>query len=240
MLDTVRKIRRRVRICLAGRRESIPFPPFSFQSLVCGPGLEEMFPSVGKTLVDMLDQYGMLGEQVDLLDVGCGCGRMARYLPGRPFRSYSGFDRHPGMIKWCNAVLAPIDSRFRFQLVSVKSAYVAWDGHEGQQDAETLVFPYPSDSFDSILLASVFTHMPLPEVRHYLRELHRVVRPGGKILLSVLLSPGAECRGDEVNFYLPPRLLAAAFDEARLAVHQAPSKFAYGYNQNWYVLTRPA
>jgi SAM-dependent methyltransferase len=199
--------------------------------------MEPLFATVGRAQVEMLTEHGMLGERVDLLDIGCGCGRMARYLPGRPCRSYRGFDRHPGMIKWCSDVLTPIDPRLRFDLVSVRSAYVAWDHHDGQQDAESLTFPYPSNTFDSILMASVLTHMPFSEVRRYLSEASRVMRPGGKILLSVFLTATLERRGDEVNFYFPPRLLASAFDEARLAVRLAPSEFGYGYTQNWYVLT---
>ena len=48
-------------------------------------------------------------------------------------------------------------------------------------------FPYESESFDLVFLSSVFTHMRAPDVRHYLDEIHRVLRPGGRCLTSCFL-----------------------------------------------------
>ena len=38
-----------------------------------------------------------------------------------------------------------------------------------------------------VFLTSVFTHMLPPEVRHYLREVRRVLRPQGRCLMTFLL-----------------------------------------------------
>ena len=64
-------------------------------------------------------------------------------------------------------------------------------------------FPYDTDSFDSVLIASVFTHMPLDEIGHYLRELRRLVRPGGKILASVFFSESMSYV-ETINFFFRP------------------------------------
>jgi len=216
---------------------TIPLPPLVYRTLVCGPGSEAGFESVGRQLVGMLKGHKMLGDGIDFLDVGCGCGRLARFLKDEPLRSYEGFDRHPEMVAWCNQVLAPLDSRFRFQHVDVKSAYVHWDGHLGGVDAGAFVFPYQSNAFDAILLASVFTHMPLNEVGNYLGELRRVLRPTGKILLSVFFSAGPAHTKDELNFFLEVDQFLAAVASAHFAARATRPAPVFGYEHNWYVLT---
>ena len=70
----------------------LPMPPLEFQALVCGAGAEHLFEGVGGTLRDMLRQQDMLTPNASLLDIGCGCGRLARYLTESPIGAYIGFD----------------------------------------------------------------------------------------------------------------------------------------------------
>ena len=227
--------------------DTVPLPPKEYIDLVCGPFRPQQFDWAGKLVVQMLDGAGMLGAEKDLLDVGCGCGRVARYLLDRPLRSYMGFDRHPGMVKWAVDEITRRDSRFAFRHVDVRSAYVSWDGQGGSIAADALRFPFPDAAFDSALLASVFTHMPLREARHYLGELRRVLRPGGKILLSVFFaerrpwlyffSRVAPYVLVEANFFYTPRAFARCLARSGLAF-QALGPQGSGYYQNWYVLTK--
>ena len=48
-------------------------------------------------------------------------------------------------------------------------------------------FPFPDRAFDFIFLASVFTHMMPDDVEHYVRELSRMLAPGGKCVVSFFL-----------------------------------------------------
>jgi ubiquinone/menaquinone biosynthesis C-methylase UbiE len=223
-------------------KPDVPLPPLEYQELVCGPATVHEFASVGQYVTGLLDRQGMTGPGTDFLDVGCGCGRVARCLMAKPLDSYVGFDRHPGMIQWCTDELTSRDSRFTFQHLDIKSAYVDWDGHAGQIDATTATFPFADASFDSVLLASVLTHMPLDETRQYLSELRRVIRPEGQILASVFLSTD-EPRRESINFlYLKPEFFSTvkqACLQARLVEGSEPvpgDELAH----TWYLLTAAA
>jgi SAM-dependent methyltransferase len=165
---------------------------------------------------------------------------VARFLLPEALASYTGFDRHPGMVGWCTDVLSARDARFRFQHVDLKSVYTTWDGCEGRLDADRFVFPYPSASFSASLLASVFTHMPMGEAAHYLHELRRVLRPDGKLLLSAFFSRDAGYTKDEVNFFYPPEEFHAAVVAARFTAVSVTPEVLYDYNHNWLVLTPAA
>ena len=48
-------------------------------------------------------------------------------------------------------------------------------------------FPYDSESFDVVLLKSVFTHMRPAEVANYLREVARILKGNGRCLATFFL-----------------------------------------------------
>jgi ubiquinone/menaquinone biosynthesis C-methylase UbiE len=164
------------------------------------------FEEVGNMLVAMLNNEGMTAAGTDFLDAGCGCGRVARFLPPTQIGSYIGFDRHPGMIRWCQDTISTRDSRFTFQHFDLRSVYFdfGWGNYSGSIRAASFRFPYSDAQFDAILLASVFTHTPMEEIAHYLKELNRVLKPGGKVLLfaSRQLPPAFATSSEKVR---PPR-----------------------------------
>jgi SAM-dependent methyltransferase len=234
--------------------QTIAMPPIEFQVLVCGSEENaKFFETIGRWLVAVLDHEGMLKSGSDLLDVGCGCGRLPRYLLSYPIKSYTGFDRHGGMIEWCKREIR--DPRFKFDFVDLKSVYTVWDDQKGALNAEDFAFPYPAQSFDSCLLASVFTHMPPNEVRHYLGELARVMRPGGQVLLSIFFSKNdiVETHDDGINVFHDPKEFAAdlersPFDVRRVGHGLTPGvgfepitvipDLQSGYAHNWHLLTK--
>jgi SAM-dependent methyltransferase len=211
----------------------IPLPPVEYMKLVCGPEHDEKtFRRVGKSLVDDMSSQGMIGSNVRLLDIGCGCGRVARCLLDKPLKSYVGFDRHAGMIEWCNQEIAPRDPRFTFLYCQVKSPYTTMDGDQGTIDVADFRFPFEDRSFDAILLASVFTHMPLGEISHYLKEIRRVLDRGGRALFSVFLSDQPSDNG--VDFVHVRSEFAKLTDSSQLDY-----KFLYeGGGHHWHLATR--
>jgi ubiquinone/menaquinone biosynthesis C-methylase UbiE len=225
-------------------KQNIPMPPLMYQALVCGPSATSQFDQAGRVVVGLLEGQDMLQKGVEILDVGCGCGRLARLLVDRdpPIGSYLGFDRHKGMIDWCVREISSRDARFHFEFHAVKSVYEVWDDDRSEVDAGAFRFPYPADRFDSIVLASVFTHMPPAEVKAYLGEIARVMRPSGKALVSIFFAPGeVETRDDGVNvFHNLEQFLAdveATPLHARLVTPSTPDR-SFSYEHNWYLLTR--
>lgn len=120
-----------------------------------------------------------------VLDVGCGLGRMAvalvPYLSARG--GYDGFDIMPAVIRWCRTITRS-HPNFRFKLVDVSS-----DRYHrgGAAAASAFVFPYAEASFDYAFVGSVFTHMFPADMKNYLAEIARVLKPGGRAAISYYL-----------------------------------------------------
>ncbi len=135
------------------------------------------FLSHAKALADMKPSHR-------ILDVGCGIGRIAiplvSYLDKKT-GSYEGFDIVPEAIQWCQANITPRHPTFRFQHADICNTL--YNPH-GKLTAQTFRFPYADAEFDRVILTSVFTHMLQAETQHYLAEIRRVLKPGGKSLIT--------------------------------------------------------
>ncbi len=131
---------------------------------------------------------GYRGDQ-HLLDVGCGCGKTALALLRtiRPPGSYTGFDIQPKLIEFMTRLFVQlgVGDYFRADCFPVGNEFYRGAGRSAR--AEDFAFPYAADRFDCAFLSSVFTHMLSEAVMNYARNLARVVRAGGRILVSAFL-----------------------------------------------------
>lgn len=148
------------------------------------------FVRIGRDLLTLCRDWGGLAPDAAVLDVGSGAGRLAvalcDYL-GETGR-YEGFDIYPPGIEWCRQAITPLFPRFRFRLVDVYNRlYYPF----GTVEAARFVFPYPDDTFDFVVLNSVFTHMRPADVANYLGQVRRVLRPGGVCLCTFFLLDAA-------------------------------------------------
>jgi SAM-dependent methyltransferase len=201
-------------------------PPEALRKLVGGGD----FIAVGNEFVRHYTAVGGLHPEARVLDLGCGCGRMAVPLSGfLTTGTYDGFDVNAEAISWCRDNITVQHPNFEFTHVD---AYNSLYNPKGTVIAETYRFPYADSVFDFALASSLFTHLIWAETRNYLAETQRVLRPGGRALFTFyLLSPESErliaegrsrlrfpvdgdrCRLEAANN--PARVVAYAEREAR-------------------------
>jgi len=208
---------------LLGRREDL-LPPRHLRDVGSGD-----FAEIGEEFLGHFQTLCDLGPTERVLDVGCGVGRMAvpltRYLEAAG--GYDGFDIVPASIRWCRRHITARFPHFRFHLADVcNSRY----NRKGGQAAASYCFPFPDEAFDFAFLTSVFTHMLPPEIERYTEELRRVVRPGGRLLVTFfLLNPESEqlLRGGRSSIDFPHDLgVHRLFDE------RSPEA-AVAYRETW-------
>lgn len=121
-------------------------------------GQSPWFQAQVKIVLEMLQaEHGLV------LDIGCAAGAEIEPLLGRGFQVV-GIDYSPEMI------------RFAQQRYGARN-----DVHFCRADAESL--PFPDASVDHVVCLGVFEYLSTYE--RSLDEIHRVLRPGGLVIISV-------------------------------------------------------
>ena len=116
----------------------------------------------GETLFKFLLKEG-LRENMSLFDFGCGSGRLALALKKNNFKcNYSGQDIVPELINYLK--------------LKVPNANVVYT-----KERKILM---PDDSQDIVANFSVFTHLLLEEIFIYMKDIFRVLKPGGIHIFS--------------------------------------------------------
>ena len=95
-------------------------------------------------------------------------------------------------IEWCQRVITPRYPNFHFRFSDIHNSFYNPRGRF--RDFEYR-FPYADESFDFVILSSVFTHMLSKGVAHYVSEVSRVLASGGRCFSTwFLLNPESVTR----------------------------------------------
>lgn len=165
---------------LSGKRDAMT-PPKGM--IFIGPG---NFKQLGEKLRSDFIRYGGLKPEHRVLDIGSGIGRIAIPLTAYISKdgSYDGFDIVKTGIDWCNKKINSRFPNFRFKHIDLRNDLYNLGS---KAKAEDFVFPYADNSFDFVILTSVFTHMQPNEVSNYLKEIARVMRQGGRCFATFFI-----------------------------------------------------
>jgi ubiquinone/menaquinone biosynthesis C-methylase UbiE len=120
------------------------------------------YESFGYLMRQILFDAGLRGPDF-LIDVGCGSGRLAHVVT---VERYLGTDIVPELLAHARERCS--NPAWRFELVN------------------DIVIPEKAGVADMVCFFSVFTHLLHEDSYRYLREAHRVLKPGGKVVLSFL------------------------------------------------------
>jgi SAM-dependent methyltransferase len=153
-------------LALHGRHDrsavgGLPVPPADLIVRVAGTADVDWFLEGGRLGYETV--RGLVpGELESVLDFGCGCGRVTRYWLGAG-TSVAGSDLNEDAIDWCRRNL-PF-ARF-------------------EENGLAPPLAFDDGTFDLVYGLSVFTHLPEELQVGWLHELARVLRPGGRLLLT--------------------------------------------------------
>lgn len=141
------------------------------------------FEQVGKEFLNHFITLGGLKPNHKVMDVGSGIGRMAvpltKYLNKEG--QYIGFEVVKTGVKWCKKRISSNYPNFQFVHANV---YNELYNKHGRIKAEEYRFPSDNNSCDFVFLTSVFTHMGPDAVSHYMQEISRVLKPGGRCFIT--------------------------------------------------------
>jgi len=161
-----------------------PIPPAELRRTACGGRTEQSHLwTATEDLEALLSLWEVFSDRpissiASVLDFGCGCGRVLRWFPlVVPGAHCHGCDVREASIEWCNENLT--GSFFT--------------------NATSPPLALPDHSVDLVYSLSVFSHLNRASNVAWIRELARVVRPDGRILVTACgaFTLWALCRSDE-------------------------------------------
>ena len=149
--------------------DGLPMPSPKLVYLVTGQFDTEAFYGNGvvgaNSIQGILNRHGLeLGLFRNILDFGCGCGRVLRHWRTLSGSEVYGIDHNAVLIGWCRRNLP-------FARFAVNGAGVPLN--------------FPDGMFDFIYSISVFTHLTESSQRFWMNELMRILTPGGHLLFTV-------------------------------------------------------
>lgn len=163
-------LERRNRALRAEQPKHLPLPPSDLVFAVTASRDLQWFLEHGRraqqALASIAHDAGMdLAQASAVLDFGCGCGRVLRHWDGvLPAGVLHGSDYNAKAIGWVQGHLRHVTAATNQLAPPLR---------------------YANDAFDYIYALSVFTHLTQELETAWLAELHRVLKPGGLLLVTL-------------------------------------------------------
>ena len=162
------------------RNRFMPTPPPELHFVGDGD-----YQAIGAEFLERLIVNAGLKPQDNILDIGCGVGRLA--LPLTQFLetgSYDGVDPVEAGISWCKDNISSVYKNMNFHHVNCKHDLY---NPGGQIKTESVVLPFENGSIDLICMISVVTHLDAAAITRYASEASRLLAPGGRCFATAFL-----------------------------------------------------
>lgn len=189
MRHLARTVLARARVHTAhGRSPSgAPLPPLAFRMGGEHFRSDAAFVSSAVREVERLEEAAELSVGSRLLDWGCGAGRLAVGVVERYGRlsEYHGVDVQLPLIRWAAKHLGPRPG-FRFTHVDLANSRYNPAGRAVQ------TIPGESGTYDVFYAYSVFSHLLEDDTRAYLKEVARLLSPGGRAFVTAFVEDVVE------------------------------------------------
>jgi SAM-dependent methyltransferase len=172
---------------------------------------------IGDTWSFFLNRF--LKAKSTVLELGCGCGAIARRLTLSPhIDKYIGIDSNRAGIDWCReTIVSRAGERFEFHWMDVFS-----ESHNprGTAQAKDVVIPAAGGSIDLIFSRSWFGHFSPNALEHFFQEVRRALTPGGVFLPGIRgAGPGGNrSSGKEIVSIVSPADFLSLADKAGFSV----------------------
>jgi len=145
-------------------------------------GGPETFEAIADAHMASLQKYLQLCSHHRVLELGCGIGRDAIPLTEQLTEgSYVGVDIVEPSIRWCSENISERYPNFKFVHLDVADQL---HNPGGSLPTSEFRLPVEDSSIDRVIAWSVLTHMWEADIRHYLREFRRILRPDGLMFLT--------------------------------------------------------
>jgi ubiquinone/menaquinone biosynthesis C-methylase UbiE len=175
------------RVCMWSDSRFLPTPDRKMIAHVAGDGTTPQdYRAVGMYLLLDLLHYGLiLDRNASVVDVGCGCGRLAAHLApilGNEGR-YQGFDTWAKGIDWAKKNISSVYPSFRFE----RLGSTRWSKDPGYVGEAAFELSVEDGSCDAVVAASLFTHLSFDAALHYLKEFARILKPSGRAYITFFI-----------------------------------------------------
>ena len=170
-----------------GLPDGFPYPPSKLIfTIIAIPWVSEFYKS-GKIIFDDMNAMfvkhkSTLADGANILDFGCGCGRIIRHFASQKKYNLFGSDLNPELISWC-------DKNLTFGKFSTNNLVPTLN--------------YADNFFDLIYARSVFTHLGKELQLEWITELKRILKPGGLLYFTthgnVTISPLSKAEQEKYN-----------------------------------------
>lgn len=160
---SVNLLREEVKYRHNGLPDGFPVPPSKLIfTIIAIPWISEFYKSGKIIFEDMKEMFEKnnitLDHNSNILDFGCGCGRLIRHFASTKKYNLFGSDLNPDLINWCSNNLS-----------------------FGKFGTNNLHPPlnYQNNFFNLIYARSVFTHLSAEAQFAWINEMRRILKPGG-------------------------------------------------------------